>query len=382
MNTNPINREEVSMMLRQFCLVILVGLALTWCWQPTSAWGLPLAKQPQHTTKQKQSKKKVAQAQQQIDQLVSNGAGPWWKRLSASVTLGTSLGTGSFAPAETYRNHFVAQSLLMMANYNIWNGVFVSGRWGFDIEYTQPDNASGRRFLPRDVALGVGWRNPIKPIRSIVNHMVRLNVQLPTSLLAQVSTRILQLDLGVVLTKNIKRVVTFGYAFGVVKGFHQYTSPIFNQSNSTTPSLLLRQSTRDAFQLADGLAPLPSTRNISWQVRNTIFARVNFHKTLSLGLTFGIFNAFKYPMPDDDKTPTIPTVNGDIKADTVGRFDFTMGDISLVWQPLRHLQVALGAVSLQTPMTANNAGLRVPFLNLATPNDNTTTFYLNLTGMY
>lgn len=326
----------------------------------------------------------IAQAPpgQQVGIKSQAGKSQWWRNFYVSGTLGTNLGSGSFAPSDTYKNHFVSQSMQLIAGYNIWNGLFAEARWGFDLEYTQPDNSAGRRFFSRDTTLSMGWRNPIPGMKKVVWHMFRLNFQMPTSPQAQVSTRLLRLNFGSTFAYTIARVVTVGYIFGVAKDFHRYTSPLFDQSGAVTPSVLLRQSARGDLDLSDGLAPIPGTRNVSWQLRNMLFASVNFHKTLSLNITFGIFNAFKYAMPDDQLTPTIPTSGGDVRADTVGRIDLTMGDINLQWRPVRYLQVALGALSFQSPLTNNNAGLRVPFFNLATPNDNTTTFYLNVTGMY
>lgn len=305
----------------------------------------------------------------------------WWKRITAFATLRSSLGAGSFSSSALYKNHYFAQSLSMNLGYNIWQGLFIQGGWGFDLEYTQPDNASGRRFFARDVNLAVGWNNPLQALRKVLNHSIRVNVQLPTSPLAQIRTRLLRLDASLAASLNIVNIVRINYSFGVSKGFHRYTTPIFNQGSAITPSVFMRQAARESSTLSSGQAPIPAGRNISWQLRNIVSVSVHPHRTVAIRVAFGIFNAFKYPTAHDNKTPIIPTKKGNILADAVGRFDLTMGDISVSWRPIRHLGLALGATSFQSPFT-RSGGLRVPFLNLATPNDNTTTFYLNITGSY
>lgn len=306
----------------------------------------------------------------------------WWKRLSASVSLTTSLGTGSFAPSESYKNHFVAQSVFLTAGYQIWKGLSAQASWSFDWEYTQPDNASGRRFFPRDVNLVLGWTNPIKAIQKALFHNISINVQLPSSLLAQVETRLLRVGMGLSLGHTIKRIVTFNYSFGFNKSFHRYTSPVFNQSDAELPSIMLRQSTRNGIGLSDGMAPVPGSRNTEWMVQNTLTVMFYPHKTVTIGASFGIFHLFRYAMPIDEFTPVIPTVDGPVQADAVGRIDFTVGDIFVSWRPIRYFSMALGATSWQTPFAGNNRSLRLPFLNVVTANDNTTTFYLRLTGSY
>ena len=312
----------------------------------------------------------------------SQNKGAWWKNLSASVALTTSLGTGSFAPSESYKNHFVAQSVFLSAGYRIWKGLSVRANWSFDWEYTQPDNASGRRFFPRDVNLMMAWGNPIDAIKKYLTHSLFLRVQLPTSLLAQVETRLLRLGLGLSLGKTIKGIVTLNYQFAFNKSFHRYTSPVFNQSEAALPSIVLRQSTRNGLGLSDGFAPIPGVRNTEWMVQNTLSIMFHPHKTVTIGASFGIFNLFRYAMPIDEFTPTIPTVDGPVQADAVGRIDFTVGDVFVSWRPIRHFGIALGATSWQTPFSANNRSLRLPFFNVVTPNDNTTTFYLQLSGSY
>lgn len=295
--------------------------------------------------------------------------------LSAAIT--SSLGTGSFA-ASSYKNHYFAQSLDLSASVRAWKYFSFVALWGFDVEYTQPDNESGRRFFPRDVTLAAAWATSLG---KYVSTRISLGMQLPTSLASQVATRYLRTTVAGTLNGSFGPV-SVSYAIGLSKDFNRYTSPVFDQSQADLPSVLLRQSTRENIDLSIGLVPMPGTRNISWLVRNSFALNFTLYKGLSLGFAFSIFNAFKYPSPDDAYRATIPTVNGNVKADLVGRLDFTMGDISLNWAALPYLQFALGAISMQMPLTDKNNGLRIPFLNVFTANDNVTTFYLRIVGSY
>lgn len=303
------------------------------------------------------------------------------KSLQVFGSLATTVGTGSFANS-SYKNHFVAQSLSLGLDYSFLNGTLsATGNWGFDLEYTQPDNASGRAFLPRDVGLGFHWNNPVKTLSKIIGQRLSLNAFLPTSLLSQVSTRVLRLELAMRLNARLGWFSVI-YTFGVARGFHRYTSPVFDQTDAELPSILLRQSARQRADLPEGMVVQPGSRNVAWQLRNMLLLRFRLHRTLSFNVTFVLFNAFKYAMPNDEFRPVIPTTQGDVKADLVGRSDFTLGNLSLTWQPLRHLAVSLSAQTIQAPMNASNSGLRLPFLNLATANDNNTTFSLTLIGQY
>lgn len=327
-----------------------------------------------HTWAQGSSKKKTGVVKK------SKKPKPWFKKIAASATLTTSVGSGSFSPSPSYQNHFVAQSLQISLGYSVWKGLSLSAGWGFDLEYTRPDNASGRRFLPRDVNLSVAWGNPIEAMKKYLTHSISLSFQLPASLLAQVQTRYLWAELGLMLGYSIKKYVRFRYSFGIGKSFNRYTSPIFNQGDAGLPSILLRQSTRTALDIPEGQVPMPGVKNISWQVRNSLSVTFHPHKTVTIGVAFGLFNAFRYPSPIDQFTPSIPTVEGDIQADSVGRIDFTTGNVFVSYRPVRHFGLSVGAFSLQTPLMANNKNFRFPFFNFVTANDNTTTFYLSLTG--
>ena len=348
--------------------VCVLALLLSLC--PTTSWA-------------KSSGKKVAQAaingqDNQLQQQTSKKR----RFYSLGASLTTSLGTGSFAPSESYQNHFFAQSLSMFGSVTFLKKAFASVNWGFDVEYTQPDNASGQRFFPRDVFVSTGVRNIVPGLGKILQHQFTFQLQLPTSYLARVETRLLRAELGLSLSRTFAGIVSVRYGFGFAKSFHRYTSPLFNQEGAELPSILMRQSTRSQLDVGDDLVPQPGTKNVSMRVRNGLSVTVRPLKTLSVGASFIILNAFRYATPDDEFTPNIPTENGDVKADTVGRLDFTIGDIFVHWQPLQFLGLTLGAISMQTPFAANNKGLRVPFLNLVTPNDNTTTFYLRMTGTY
>ncbi len=299
------------------------------------------------------------------------------KPYNFSGALTTSLGTGSFA-SSSYKNHYFAQSLDVSASVRAWKYFSFVALWGFDVEYTQPDNESGRRFFPRDVILAAAWGTSFAKNFST---RISLGMQLPTSLAAQVATRYLRTTVAGALNGSFGPVFV-SYSAGLSKDFNRYTSPVFDQSQADLPSLLLRQSTRENIDLAAGLAPMPGMRNLSWLLRNSFALNVTLYKGLSLGIAFSIFNAFKYPFADDGLRATIPTVNGNLKADLVGRLDFTMGDISLNWAPLPNFQVALGAISMQMPLNDKNNGFRIPFLNVFTANDNVTTFYLRLVGSY
>ena len=113
-----------------------------------------------------------------------------------------------------------------------------------------------------------------------------------------------------------------------------------------------------------------------------LYVALTDDEELSAGLSFSIANAFKYPMPDDQYTPTIPTTEGDKKADIVGRSDYTSGEVYVSWAPLKYLSFTLGVVSSQSPFYADNQKLRLPFFNFDNANDNLTTFYLQIAGSY
>lgn len=306
----------------------------------------------------------------------------WYQNFTASVSLTSTLGTGSFAPSNLYQNHYFAQTVDLSLGYTIWKGLSIAAAWGFDWEYTQPDNDAGRRFFARDVGLTLAWNNPIDAIKKHLAHGISVSVSLPASLMSQVETRYLMLGFDLSLGYTFAKIVTLQYGFGISKLFHRYTSPVFNQADATLPSVILRQSTRESLDFIQSLAPIPGTRNVSWQLSNSLSLTVRPHKTVAIGIAFSIAHAFKYPVPVDGLTPLIPTVDGDIQADAVGRADIALGNVFVSWTPIKYIGLTLGAASLQTPWAANNKVLRMPFFNAVTANDNTTTFYLRVTGTY
>lgn len=105
-------------------------------------------------------------------------------RLRFSGALATRLGTGSFA-SSSYRNHFVSQGLSLNVGADLGKGALsVTAGWGFDAEFTKPDNASGRGFLPRDLKFGLHWNNPLRSLSKVLGQQLSLQIFLPTSFLS------------------------------------------------------------------------------------------------------------------------------------------------------------------------------------------------------
>jgi|GEM_PF-1941169 len=308
----------------------------------------------------------------------------WAKALSASASLANAFGTGSFAPS-SYKNHFFAQSLALSLGVRLPARFSVRAGWNFSWEYTDPNNASGRKFFPGETTLSVSWRDPILALKKIVNTGLSVSFDLPSSYLARMSTRYVRLGTGLSLSRRFG-IVMVSYQGTFSKSFHKYTTPVFNQGNFDMPSLFASQAVSDLLKTSDlgpGEMPVPAQRNISWQIGNTLAVNVFILKTLSAGVSYSIFNAFKYPMPKRDEfTPEINTVNGTMLGDARGRVDFTSSNIFVSWNPIRYLGLTLGLRTMQPPFSADNKSLRLPFFNFFTPNNNFTNIYFNITGRY
>jgi hypothetical protein len=304
----------------------------------------------------------------------------WWRSLAFGLDVTTSLGSGSFAPS-SYKNHYTAQAYEFAISYKLPLDFVIGASWGFDVEYTLPDNSSGRRFFARDVGLSLVWKNTHKPISKLFDFELSTGLYLPSSLAAQVATRILHFEHGLSVTRAIGPI-SISYRFGVNWYLHRYTTPIFVQPDHALPSIFLRQSMSDSSGLGLSEYPIPEARNTAWQVSNTFALAAKLPLKLEIGISFAIINAFRYALPDDQYTAVFITSSGPMKAKAVGRNDLTVGNIYLSWTPLKYLSLAIGVYSSQPPINADNSGLKFPFFNFATPNDNYTSFYLKISGSY
>ena len=186
-----------------------------------------------------------------------------------------------------------------------------------------------------------------------------------TSQSARYQTRLLSLRPGVKVFYKLGPAQLI-YEGRFTKNFNRYTSPTVDGGLGIAVARL-----GGSEDLAGDVVAVGGV-NSEFSLLNRLTAYFAFPANLGLTVYYTYIQSWSYEWDNDDDFTAA-------NADT-GRnlSDLSQSVIDLSWQtPISNLTLSAGAVTLQTPKTADNDGFRFPFFDLVAPNSNSTTFYLD-----
>lgn len=299
----------------------------------------------------------------------------WLERFrGSSVGLTSAVGSGTLVANPYSDNPYVDTALSFRPVFSLDEHQSLSLSWGFSFEYTQPDNAEGRRYVPEDVSLSYAhrslWTNEATGLR--LGGMAR--ILLPTSYESRFNGTLFNALAGPTLSRSFfGEKLSLSLASRFVKYFPRSpnrglsrddprtdTGPAPAGSSFTLPSAYCRDEA--AFCSGGSL-------NANYAFHNTVSGSYALNDKLSLSASFGIRNVFKFAVPEEHADPDLPRV---------GRSDLTVGELSLSWQMLPRLGLSGGVSSTQPALTADNRALRFPLYDFVSPANNFTTWFLSL----
>ena len=290
-----------------------------------------------------------------------------------------SIGRGTFS---SFTDGAADQPLWTMS-FSMWPNYTLSRdrgllrlqlRVGMDINIIENFNSLNTRPSDtrlRDIQIVLQWINfaQFKPANLSWSAFFRIGI--PTSLLSQLETRILQarVDLNTVWTPA--RWLRINYFFSIYRNFHRYANRVVDTSDFDLPP-----STRSNGAEALGGALLATgVGNPEWQLLHGVgftFAAKGFYAAFNWFLlqTYG----YQHFSKDSQASP--------YGVDGRARLDLMVGAIELGYSVNRSFTIALGSSTLQSPLTANNQSVRFPFWDTTNGSANRQTFYLDLVGSF
>jgi hypothetical protein len=279
------------------------------------------------------------------------------------VSLTSAIGTGSFVSSEFSDDPYFSQSLALEPRFLLAEQLFFGARFDMECELTEPNSPSTRRCSPSDLSLSFSALNLLRD--PWLNGQVRggLSLYLPTSLESRFNNTVvnlrastgysarffderLQVSLGVGLQKYLPTQITRGPDAG----------------NADFPLILSRQSA-----ISDGAAGSGGRLNDNWALSSSFFVGWQFFDQLSATISFGVYNYFRFTVPEDFSDPALSRT---------GRVDLTSGSLEVSYRLFDNLAFDFGVVSTQPAMTADNSSLRFPFYDFISPANNYTRWYL------
>ncbi len=291
---------------------------------------------------------------------------------ASSLSLRTSVGSGTFVTNEFSDNPFVSQTLSLRPNFRLTSGLSANASFSLECEYTQPDNPNGRRCAPSDLRLGIShfrlWTDPLLKGRITGS----FSAFFPTSYASRFNGTVtnLRLGLGYVFTLfNNRLMVSYSGAAqkylptSKIRGFRASDAP-----NSDLPLFLTRGSAAQ-----DAAAGSGGPMNDNWAVINSLSMNLTILPGFFAQMSVGVFNFFRFAVADEFARDDLAST---------GRVDFTFGSVALAYAPLDYLSVSLGLSSFQPAKTADNKSFRFPFYDFSSPSNNFSRWTLSASLVY
>ena len=302
--------------------------------------------------------------------------------LSGEVRLDNTVGLGTFVPGESRRASYDL-GLFLRAGVALGHGISVGALQ--TVSKNLVSNVDSNAARPYDTVVGdtlltFAWA----PVRADeagkqqpwllpggIKLTATLAATLPTSRASHFQTRVLGLTPGFSLVKPdlFHGRLALVYAFGFTKNFNRLTTTSVDAVNFPSlarpdgPELLSGQS-----EIATGVL------NTAFALRNTL--AVNWLPTarLAVGLTYVLYNNFKY-----NDYPADMWTAQDAKPGR-GRSDVQWGLLSVgyTFDPDQKWTVSALALTASPPWSADNQTLRFPFFDLRSSADNYTSLSLSV----
>jgi hypothetical protein len=262
----------------------------------------------------------------------------------------------------------------------------VSARWGISLEYTRPDNETGRRFSHSDLRLGLSAPGIAKIPVVDITISPSIGISVPLTAESWNSGLILGASAGLGLNRSWK-YVSVGLSGNVSHGFYTATANygvqpgnIFTPKDAEGRNTLLCR-TGESICSINGMNPLLGIGgNLNVSIRPT--------DALSFGISYGLGHTWKYAVTDtrDEYTADTLDSNGNYAAHVgTGHSDRMTTNISASYSFTDNLAASLYLQNSQSPRMIDGSGqwaFRFPFADLATPASGTTAFGLTLSGNF
>jgi len=232
-----------------------------------------------------------------------------------------------------------------------------------ECEYTQPASPTGRRCDPSDIRLSYHHTKLYQDPWLGGRFSGYAGIFLPTSFASINNNTIFNLRVsGAYMLRLLRNKLELSYSFGLQKYL----------PTSRRRSGVVSQADVSSSDGAMGSTGSGTGNNDNWLFVNGVHVGYAFTKRLSVSVDMLVYNYLRYEVEGLAKNPNAP----------VGKADWTWGVVEASYQPHKNIVVALGISSLQPALTADNKGLRFPFYDFISPENNFTKWYLSGTFIY
>lgn len=302
--------------------------------------------------------------------------------LNGDLRIDNTVGLGTFVPGEARRASYDL-GLFLRVGLMLGRGATLGALQTVSKNLaTNADSGATRPYdtLVGDTLLTASWtpsrddeNGKTKPLLlpGGIRFSASLMAALPTSRASRFQTRILALTPGVSLIKAdlFAGKLMILYAFGVTKNFNRLTTTAVDAANF--PSL----ARPDGPEWMSGQSEIATgTLNTAFALRNTLAVTWQPSARLAIGLTYVLYNNFKYNDFAADNWTSSNAKPGR------GRSDVQWGLVSAgyTFDPAQKWTLSLMALTAAPPWSADNQTLRFPFLDFRSTADNYTSFSLSV----
>ncbi len=302
--------------------------------------------------------------------------------LNGDLRLDNTVGVGTFVPGEARRTNYDL-TLFLRAGLALGHGMSLSALQ--TVSKNLATNADSGAARPYDTVVGdtlvtLGWSpmrtdNAGKRKPMLLPGGIKVGVSLigalPTSRASRFQTRWLALTPSVSLVKPdlFRGKLSIVYALGFTKNFNRLTTTAIDAVNF--PSL----ARPDGPELISGQSEIATgTLNTAFAVRNTLAVTWLPTPRVAVGLTYVLYNNFKYnDFPADTYTARSAQPGR-------GRSDVQWGLVSVgyTFDPDQKWTLSAMALTAAPPWSADNRTLRFPFFDFRSSADNYSSISLSV----
>lgn len=302
---------------------------------------------------------------------VTRGDGALGFTLNAGLT--QLVGQGTFMSGYADNPSVLTQlSVQPSLTYGKW--IFFASQ-AMTLEYTDPDNPTGRRVTWFDTSLGAVYPVAVDAIDTRFQFTGGLRLPVSHQSRAQGSIGGLYLGTTAMYQTPVKGLQVLVGLRGQLNSSIEGLRDGDEQSTLEDRTLGTLQAatcfTRAGEGTADACGPVPNVANLSGSLRVS-YSRGKFFGVVGLSV-LSLVRAYSGP---DDRFRAEAARAG-LNATT-----FTVGSISANYQLLRWLVLGAGTQSLQPIQTADGQGMRFPFWNFTGAANNYSSLFVSSTFIY
>jgi len=292
-------------------------------------------------------------------------------RWGGLVIADTTVGFGTFVSSTSSDDPFVAESLSLRPSLRIDEipgGAVLYLRQDLQYEFTDPDNATGRRFDYADpmfwLVAPALWRERNTGV--VAGAEARLFV--PLSYESRQVDKIGATTLGVRLQRPAGAFLP-QVRFLATKHFYVRPAPVFDQEDYEGGDLRSRHCSDEA--ACGGGAYLINWSLSAWGAL-TWFFHERWNTTFQLQYSGG----WRYASPDDELTSPQAQAGAARAADTV------TAALDLSFQYTERIGFSAGLATTQPVLRADNAAFRFPLVDVETPANNYSGLYFDVIASF